>query len=80
MSVIGDLFGRSPIRPMQKHMQAATECARSIRPVIEAMSAGDHDALDRARETVDSLEHRADQLKHEIRSHLHAAGVEPPAF
>jgi len=70
MSVIGDLFGRSPIRPMQKHMQAATECARAILPVIDAMSSGDLEALDRARATVDSLEHRADDLKHEIRSHL----------
>ncbi len=70
MTVIGDLFGRSPIRPMQKHMQAATECARAIVPVIEAMASGDLEALDRARAEVDSLEHHADELKHEIRSHL----------
>ena len=70
MSVIGDLFGRSPIRPMQKHMQAAAECARAIRPVIDAMASGDMEALDRGREIVDKLEHRADELKHEIRGHL----------
>jgi len=70
MSVIGNLFGRSPIRPMQKHMQAAAECARAILPVLEAMANDDMEALDRGRETVDELEHRADELKHEIRSHL----------
>jgi predicted phosphate transport protein (TIGR00153 family) len=70
MSVIGDLFGRSPIRPMQKHMEAAMECARAINSVIEAMAAGDLEALERAHETVDALEHRADDLKHEIRSNL----------
>jgi len=70
MSVIANLFGRSPIRPMQAHMQAAAECARAIVPVLEAMASGDMDALDRGRAIVDDLEHRADQLKHEIRRHL----------
>jgi predicted phosphate transport protein (TIGR00153 family) len=70
MSVISDLFGRSPIRPMQKHMEVASECARAIKPVLDAMARGDMDALDRGRAVVDELEHRADELKHEIRSHL----------
>jgi predicted phosphate transport protein (TIGR00153 family) len=70
MSVIGDLFGRSPIRPMQKHMKVASECARAITPVLEAMACGDMDALDRGRAVIDELEHRADELKHEIRMHL----------
>ncbi len=70
MSVIANLFGRSPIRPMQAHMQAASECARAILPVLDAMASGDMEALDRERETVDALEHRADELKHEIRLNL----------
>ena len=49
MSVIANLFGRSPIRPMQAHMQAASECARAILPVLDAMANGDMDALDRGR-------------------------------
>jgi hypothetical protein len=51
-------------------MQAASECARAILPVLEAMASGDMDALDEGRKTVDELEHRADELKHEIRRHL----------
>lgn len=70
MSVIANLFGRSPIRPMQKHMQVASECARAIVPVLDAMAIGDMEALDRGREIVDELEHQADELKHEIRRHL----------
>lgn len=70
MSVIGNLFARSPIRPMQTHMQAAAECARAIVPVLEAMANDDMDALDSGRAKIDELEHRADELKHEIRSHL----------
>ena len=70
MSVIANLFGRSPIRPMQTHMQVASECARAILPVLDAMARGDMDGLDRGRAAVDELEHRADELKHEIRLHL----------
>ena len=70
MSVIANLFGRSPIRPMQTHMQTASECARAILPVLDAMARGDMDGLDRGRAAVDELEHRADELKHEIRLHL----------
>jgi predicted phosphate transport protein (TIGR00153 family) len=55
---------------MQTHMHAAAECARAILPVLAAMANDDMDALDREREKVDTLEHRADELKHEIRSHL----------
>jgi predicted phosphate transport protein (TIGR00153 family) len=70
MSVIGNLFGRSPIRPVQKHMHAATECAREIVPLLDALARGDMETLDRTRARIDELEHRADELKHEIRSHL----------
>ena len=70
MSLIGNLFGRSPIRPMQTHMQAATDCARVVPALLEAMAAGDGAEIDRVRATIDELEHRADELKHEIRSHL----------
>ena len=30
MSMFMNLFGRSPIRPMQQHMQAAAACAGNI--------------------------------------------------
>ena len=70
MSLIGNLFGRSPIRPMQQHMAAALECAHEVAPLIEAMAAGDLAAIAAQRSKIDELEHKADSLKHEIRSHL----------
>lgn len=70
MSVIGNLFGRSPIRPMQTHMNAATECAAEIPKLLEAMANGDLESLDAVRARIDDLEHRADELKHEIRLNL----------
>ena len=40
MSLIANLFGRSPIRPMQQHMHAAVACARAVLPLLEDMVAG----------------------------------------
>lgn len=70
MSLIGNLFGPSPIRPMQRHMKAAVACARAVQPLMAAMAAGDTDGLREARNEIIELEHEADELKHEIRRHL----------
>ena len=70
MSVIGNLFGRSPIRPMQ----TAHEGRHGVCPADRAAARGDGQwrprAVDLERAKIDELEHQADQLKHEIRSHL----------
>ncbi len=70
MSVIGSLFGRSPIKPMQRHMKSAVECAREVLPFMEAMAAGDMEAMAKHRNEIVRLEHDADTVKHEIRLHL----------
>ncbi len=70
MSLMGDLFGTSPIRPMQQHMRASVACAREILPLFEAMAAGKTQELAARRETIDRLEHEADRIKNEIRSRL----------
>ncbi|MBW1845099.1 MAG: TIGR00153 family protein [Deltaproteobacteria bacterium] len=70
MSLISNLFGQSPIRPMQQHMRAAVECARQILPLFEEMVAGDKAAVAARRQEIDRLEHEADRIKNEIRSNL----------
>jgi hypothetical protein len=70
MSLIANLFGQSPIRPMQQHMRAAVECARQILPLFEEMVAGDTAAVGERRREIDRLEHEADRIKNEIRSNL----------
>lgn len=70
MSVIGNLFGQSPIRPMQQHMETAVHCAREVLGLVDAMEAGDLPAIAACRARIDTLEHTADEIKNEIRSHL----------
>jgi hypothetical protein len=54
---------------MQQHMNVAVLCAREILPLLDAMAAGDLDAIRDRRAEIDRLEHEADEIKHEIRSH-----------
>ncbi|MCP5040481.1 MAG: TIGR00153 family protein [bacterium] len=70
MAWIDKLVGRSPIGPMQEHMKAAVECAREILPLVDAMAAGDTEAIRSCRSRIDDLEHKADDIKNEIRNHL----------
>ena len=69
-SFIGNLFGRSPVRPMQKHIEAAVTCAREVLPLFEAMAANEMNAIAECRENINRLEHAADEIKNEIRSRL----------
>jgi predicted phosphate transport protein (TIGR00153 family) len=70
MPLMGDLFGRSPIRPMQEHMKAALACAREVLPLFEDMEAGRVGAFRARRKAIDELEHKADEIKNGIRSSL----------
>ena len=70
MSLLGNLFGTSPIRPMQQHMKAAVACATEVLPLFEDMAAGRTESFPKRRQTIDRLEHQADQIKNEIRSKL----------
>jgi predicted phosphate transport protein (TIGR00153 family) len=68
--MLGSLFARSPVRPLQEHMRAAVSCAKEILPLFEDMVAQRTDRLSAHRAKIDDLEHEADRIKNEIRSHL----------
>lgn len=70
MALIANLFGRSPVKPMQEHIKASVACAREVKALFAAMAQGDADAIHRSRHEIDRLEHEADRIKNEIRSHL----------
>jgi len=55
---------------MQQHMQVVVACAREVLPLFEALAAGDRARVGEVRSEIDRLEHEADDVKNEIRSHL----------
>jgi predicted phosphate transport protein (TIGR00153 family) len=65
-----NLFGRSPVTPLQKHMAKVFECVRVLEPFFEAVIAGDDNRMRELQEKIARLENEADDLKHDLRLHL----------
>ena len=67
---IASLFGHSPFKPLQKHMEIVNQCVAEVPPLFEALIAGDKAALEKAKEAIFEKEHAADSMKNELRIHL----------
>jgi len=67
---IANLFGTSPVRPLQKHMEKVVECVSQLEPLFDAVVANDTEAVDQIQERIVALEHDADDLKHDLRLNL----------
>jgi predicted phosphate transport protein (TIGR00153 family) len=65
-----NLFGRSPVKPLQEHMSKVSECVRVLEPFFEAVIAGDENRVRELQEKIARLENEADDLKHELRLNL----------
>ena len=64
------LFGKSPIKPLQEHMTAVVDCAQYLTAFLDAAIAGDWKAAANLHEEIGNTEHRADELKKQLRLHL----------
>ncbi len=65
-----DVFGRSPLRPLQQHMKKAQSCVAGLLVFYEAAKATEWSQAALAYDTVNELEHDADKLKADLRLHL----------
>ena len=66
----GNLFGRSPIKPIQEHMQVADQAAQLLAPYIEANIADDWDRAQELYQEICAIETEADKIKRSVRKHL----------
>ena len=69
-NLLANIFGASPVQPIEKHMDIVYRCAKQLRAFFAASIAGDWNAATSARDGIEALEHEADDLKKEIRLHL----------
>ena len=69
MSIL-DLFAKSPIKPLQEHMNTVLTCARELVPLCDALAAADHAEVAAIERRIDEAEGRADRLKNDLRAHL----------
>lgn len=74
MSGVGEyftsIFGRSPFKPVQQHMDLCVSASDRIVPLIEAVVQQRYEDVARLQGEISSLEAEADELKGEIRSNL----------
>ena len=74
---ISNLFGKSPIRPLQEHMSLVVSCAKQLEPFFDAVIT---DKWDKASEVFDHIvesEQHADRLKKEFRLSMQKACLCP---
>jgi uncharacterized protein len=69
-NLLANIFGSSPVMPLEQHVDIAYRCTRELVGFFEAAIAGHWDEAKAIRDTIEELEHEADDLKKEIRLHL----------
>ncbi len=69
-NVLANIFGSSPVQPLEKHINIAYKCAKQLHGFFAASVAGDWETAAEYRDIIEKLEHEADDLKKEIRLHL----------
>lgn len=69
-NVLANIFGKSPVQPLEKHIEVAYQCAKQLNAFFTAAFSGDWDRAVAVRDEIESLEHKADDIKKKIRLHL----------
>ena len=68
--VLANIFGKSPVQPLEKHIDTSYRCAKQLNPFFAAAISGDWETASKVRDEIERLEHAADDLKKTIRLHL----------
>ncbi len=69
-NVLANIFGSSPVQPLEKHVGIAYRCAKQLKGFFSAAIAGDWQLAAEFRDEIEKLEHEADDVKKQIRLHL----------
>jgi len=70
MAFLSNLFGRSPVSPLQQHMAKVQACLEVLHPFFVAVFVGDWDAAAKHRAEIAEKENEADKLKKQLRLQL----------
>lgn len=69
-SYFSGIFGSSPIKPLQRHMEKVLDCTRELTPLFHAVSQRDYATVGQVQERISQLEDEADAIKKDLRLHL----------
>ena len=69
-NMLANIFGTSPVRPLEQHMDVVYRCAKKLRPFVNAVINRDLKRMAEVRSQIEALEHEADDLKKNIRLNM----------
>ncbi|HHQ8862956.1 TPA: TIGR00153 family protein [Legionella pneumophila] len=70
MGSIFNMFGPSPIKPIEQHIRKAHQCAKQLYPFFEAVLKNDWDTANKIKDKIIAIEKEADLIKRHLRLHL----------
>jgi len=69
-TTISNMFGSSPVRPLQKHMEKVQVCITQLAPFFDAVLTENWDDATKCRGEIARLENEADDLKRALRLNM----------
>jgi uncharacterized protein len=70
MRSILSMFSKSPFKPLGSHMDKIRACVDQIEPLFKALDKKNYDEVGEISELIVKLEHEADIIKDDIRTHM----------
>lgn len=78
-NALANLFGSSPVQPLEKHIDIACQCAEQLADLMAAVGDDSWDAAAAVRDRIEALEQQADDIKQDIRLNLRRSLFMPVA-
>lgn len=69
-NTIFNLFGKSPFKPLQEHLEKVKECLDQVQPLFDSIYRQDYKETKVISKKIMKLEHQADKIKDKIRDNL----------
>jgi predicted phosphate transport protein (TIGR00153 family) len=69
-SYLSGIFGNSPVKPLQEHMDKIVACVSELAPFTRAVFKQDKEGIIRHHQNIVTMENEADALKKELRLRL----------
>ncbi len=70
LGTILNVFGKSPFSPLQLHMNKVSCCVHKVRDLFDAVEKLEYLKVAEIAEQISALEHQADLVKNDVRTHL----------
>ena len=69
-SYLSGIFGNSPVKPLQEHMEKIVSCVSELVPFTKAVLKNDQEAIEQHHQNIVTMENEADSLKKDLRLRL----------